>query len=193
MCSSLDGSQNRAMVRIAATVPQDTSSRPGSISRRAIRRAQHPPQAPGQPDVAEVPQPFELHAAQSHLHQLRSARRRPVHAADRTATTAAAACVRSPSRCDPAWPSRSPRLRLQLAQIRHHPLPRSLRRAIRFDQRPIGVASCRSFVRSHRRRNMERSFTRTTRRIAQQLANSRTRSSLHRLSPLPLHQHWTYV
>ena len=32
MCNSLDGSQKRAMVRIAATCPQETSSRPNGIN-----------------------------------------------------------------------------------------------------------------------------------------------------------------
>ena len=92
-----------------------------------VVQSQHPPQAPRHPHVAEVAQTFQrmpLRRTRTSSSSWRPSR----NAVDRTATVAAAGSGPCRRGVPPASPNRLPRW-LQLAEIGHHPLPRT--RAVR--------------------------------------------------------------
>ena len=137
---------------------QDTSSRPGSISsskNSSSPSIRHSPQASQTSPKSRGRSRRMLLSLTSSGSSSRGSSRRGGSKSDSCGRRAA--CPRRDA--NPAWPSRLCSLAAQLAQIGDHPLPRSFGRAIRFDQRPIGVrlAVLPSFEASEKH---ERSFTR---------------------------------
>jgi len=118
--------------------------------------AEHPPQPPGQPDVAEVPQPLEPDVLEADLHLffftciLRAWRieERALWPARRFVALQVCAELRPTVLL----------ARREITEIRDHTLPRSSYRAIRLDERPVGVtlAALSSFTSSQEHRSTPR-------------------------------------
>ena len=194
MCSSLDGSQKRAIVENRRhRAPRDVLAARLDQPLQQLVEPQHPPQAPRQPHVAEVAQPLQANAAQ--LDQQRFvvrwliAPRRIEQRELRPLGLRCAAQMRT---------QLGPAVLLavaQFAQIRHDPLPRAFGRAIRLDQGPIRMrlAVLPSLKPSEKH---ERSFTRdgsSPVRIAQ--LERCQEVGLHYIAfrRLTLHRPWTYA
>ena len=134
----------------------------------------HPPQSPSQPDIAEVAQPFELHAAESHADFFRLAPlarcriRRRIEQRQLRLLWAIFSCeMRAELRPTVLFAG------LQLAQISDDALPRSAGRAKRIDERPIGVPLPVFSPFTPPQKHASRSFVRPARSIPQKITNSR--------------------
>ena len=137
MCSSLAGAEAGDGEDHRHRTPGHFFAPPLDALVEEFVQPKHPPQPPGQPDVAKVAWPFQTHAAELHQERLvflgRIATRRIEERtlqASRRGTAAEMGAELGPAVLF---------LGGQLAQIGDDALPRSFSRAIGLDQRPIRV------------------------------------------------------